>query len=86
MVISEFRFYLTYTGWRPKRTIVLLSWGAEEPQYMGSVEWLEVKENLFSISTYQSKNLAIAVPASESQLKLRVNLAKLKLLSSVIKL
>ena len=53
---------------------------------MGSVEWLEVKENLFSISTYQSKNLAIAVPASESQLKLRVNLAKLKLLSCVIKL
>jgi len=47
-----------------------LSWGAEEPQYMGSVEWLEVKENLFSISTYQKRNLAIAVPASESHLKL----------------
>ena len=37
---------------------------------MGSVEWLEVKENLFSISTYLKRNLAIAVPASESHLKL----------------
>ena len=33
---------LLIPGWRPKRTIVLLSWGAEEPKYMGSVEWLEV--------------------------------------------
>lgn len=70
MIISDFKFFLTYTGWRPKRTIVFLSWGAEEPQYMGSVEWLEVKENLFSISTYLKRNLAIAVPASESHLKL----------------
>lgn len=37
---------------------------------MGSVEWLEVKENLFSISTSQKRNLAISVPASESHLKL----------------
>lgn len=33
---------LLIQGWRPKRTIVLLSWGAEEPKYMGSVEWIEV--------------------------------------------
>ncbi|EDO43722.1 predicted protein [Nematostella vectensis] len=28
-------------GWRPRRSIVFCSWGAEEPQLMGSAEWLE---------------------------------------------
>ncbi|UVO51137.1 M28 family peptidase [Sphingomonas sp. SUN019] len=28
-------------GWRPKRTIVYLSWDAEEPMLLGSTEWAE---------------------------------------------
>ena len=28
-------------GWRPKRTIVYLSWDAEEPGLLGSTEWVE---------------------------------------------
>lgn len=32
---------LLKTGWRPKRTIVYMSWDAEEPGLVGSVEWLE---------------------------------------------
>ena len=32
---------LASLGWRPKRTIVYLSWDAEEPGLMGSTEWVE---------------------------------------------
>ena len=28
-------------GWRPKRTLVYLSWDAEEPGLLGSTEWAE---------------------------------------------
>jgi N-acetylated-alpha-linked acidic dipeptidase len=32
---------LVREGWRPKRTIVYLSWDAEEPMLLGSTEWAE---------------------------------------------
>jgi N-acetylated-alpha-linked acidic dipeptidase len=32
---------LLKTGWRPKRTLVYLSWDAEEPGLIGSTEWAE---------------------------------------------
>jgi N-acetylated-alpha-linked acidic dipeptidase len=32
---------LQKTGWKPKRTIVLCSWDAEEYGLVGSVEWVE---------------------------------------------
>jgi N-acetylated-alpha-linked acidic dipeptidase len=32
---------LASRGWRPKRTIVYLSWDAEEPGLLGSTEWVE---------------------------------------------
>jgi len=32
---------LVRTGWRPKRTLVYLSWDAEEPMLLGSTEWAE---------------------------------------------
>ncbi|GIY87288.1 putative N-acetylated-alpha-linked acidic dipeptidase [Caerostris extrusa] len=28
-------------GWRPRRTIMFCSWGAEEHNLIGSTEWLE---------------------------------------------
>ena len=31
-------------GWRPRRTIMLCSWDAEEHGLMGSVEWGKVRE------------------------------------------
>jgi N-acetylated-alpha-linked acidic dipeptidase len=31
-------------GWRPKRTLVYLSWDAEEPMLLGSTEWAETHE------------------------------------------
>lgn len=32
---------LASQGWRPKRTLVYLSWDAEEPMLLGSTEWVE---------------------------------------------
>lgn len=32
---------LAGTGWRPRRTLVYLSWDAEEPMLLGSTEWAE---------------------------------------------
>jgi N-acetylated-alpha-linked acidic dipeptidase len=32
---------LARTGWRPRRTIVYLSWDGEEPALLGSTEWAE---------------------------------------------
>ena len=32
---------LAKTGWKPKRTLVYLSWDAEEPMLLGSTEWVE---------------------------------------------
>jgi N-acetylated-alpha-linked acidic dipeptidase len=32
---------LAKTGWRPKRTLIYLSWDAEEPMLLGSTEWAE---------------------------------------------
>jgi N-acetylated-alpha-linked acidic dipeptidase len=32
---------LVNQGWRPKRTLVYLSWDAEEPMLLGSTEWAE---------------------------------------------
>ena len=32
---------LVKSGWKPKRTLVFLSWDAEEPSLIGSTEWVE---------------------------------------------
>lgn len=32
---------LASTGWKPKRTIIYLSWDGEEPMLLGSTEWAE---------------------------------------------
>jgi N-acetylated-alpha-linked acidic dipeptidase len=32
---------LVKSGWKPKRTLVYLSWDAEEPMLLGSTEWVE---------------------------------------------
>ncbi len=32
---------LAKSGWRPRRTLVYLSWDAEEPMLLGSTEWVE---------------------------------------------
>lgn len=34
-------------GWRPRRTLLFISWGAEEYGMVGSGEWVEASEFLF---------------------------------------
>ena len=29
--------------WKPKRSVMFMSWGSEEFSFIGSVEWVEVK-------------------------------------------
>lgn len=53
-------------GWRPKRSIVFLSWGAEEPQYMGSVEWLEEYSRLLSARGVAYLNVDMSVDGNYS--------------------
>ncbi len=31
-------------GWRPRRTLIFASWGAEEFGLIGSTEWVEVRQ------------------------------------------
>ena len=32
---------MTKQGWKPRRTILLVSWDGEEPGLLGSTEWAE---------------------------------------------
>jgi hypothetical protein len=32
-----------FLGWRPRRSVIFCSWGAEEFGLVGSYEWVEVK-------------------------------------------
>ncbi len=42
---------LAKTGWKPKRTLVYVSWDAEEPGLMGSTEWAETHERELAAKT-----------------------------------
>jgi N-acetylated-alpha-linked acidic dipeptidase len=36
-------------NWKPKRSIIFLSWGAEEFGLIGSTEWVEVKTTFYFV-------------------------------------
>jgi len=46
------RVLFLLVGWRPRRTIVFCSWGAEEYGLVGSTEWVEVTSNCVSVSEH----------------------------------
>ncbi|XP_072037034.1 N-acetylated-alpha-linked acidic dipeptidase 2-like [Amphiura filiformis] len=48
-------------GWRPRRTLVFCSWGAEEFGLIGSVEWTEEYYHILSQRAVAYLNLDIAV-------------------------
>nr|XP_039259813.1 N-acetylated-alpha-linked acidic dipeptidase 2-like isoform X1 [Styela clava] len=48
-------------GWKPRRTIVLCSWGAEEYGLLGSTEWVEEFQKLLSSRSVAYLNLDVAV-------------------------
>ncbi|XP_037804031.1 N-acetylated-alpha-linked acidic dipeptidase 2-like [Penaeus monodon] len=43
-------------GWRPRRSIVFCSWGAEEYGLIGSTEWVEVRAYLFLFFSFILRN------------------------------
>ncbi|RXG67844.1 N-acetylated-alpha-linked acidic dipeptidase-like protein [Armadillidium vulgare] len=46
-LLETVRVYGTFLkeGWRPRRTIIFCSWGAEEFGLIGSTEWVEIQES-----------------------------------------
>lgn len=63
---------LAKTGWKPKRTLVYLSWDAEEPMLLGSTEWVEThaeelkKKGLVYINTDANGRGFLGVGGSHS--------------------
>lgn len=40
--MAKYSHVYIYPGWKPRRSIILCSWGAEEYALIGSTEWVEV--------------------------------------------
>jgi N-acetylated-alpha-linked acidic dipeptidase len=63
---------LVKSGWRPKRTLVYLSWDGEEPMLLGSTEWAEThaadlkKKALLYINTDNNDRGFLRVEGSHS--------------------
>jgi N-acetylated-alpha-linked acidic dipeptidase len=55
------------TGWRPRRTIILASWDAEEYGLIGSTEWVEDHREWLSkeAAVYINCDVAVAGPHLE---------------------
>jgi len=54
---------LLKTGWKPKRTIVIGSWDAEEEGLMGSTEWVEDHEKeLANAAAYFNVDVSVSGP------------------------
>src|SRR5262245_56538257 len=63
---------LARTGWRPRRTLVYLSWDGEEPMLLGSTEWAEThatelrQKALIYINTDSNARGTLGVEGSHS--------------------
>lgn len=53
-------------GWKPKRTIVFSSWGAEEYGLIGSTEWVEEFQKALTFRAVAYLNVDIAVEGNYS--------------------
>jgi len=56
----------TNIGWRPKRTLLVCSWGAEEYGLMGSKEWVEENSEILRYRAVVYLNIDISVQGSYS--------------------
>lgn len=52
------------TDWRPRRTLVFCSWGAEEYGLIGSYEWVEQHAKVLGQRAIAYLNVDIAVEGS----------------------
>lgn len=54
---------LLHSGWRPKRTVLIASWDAEEQGLIGSTEWVEQHEqSLANAVVYLNTDVAVSGP------------------------
>ncbi|KAI9686466.1 MAG: hypothetical protein M1820_010612 [Bogoriella megaspora] len=59
---------LLATGWKPRRTIVLASWDAEEYGLVGSTEWVEEYVNWLTESAVSYLNIDVGVSGPRPEL------------------
>ncbi|XP_066296128.1 N-acetylated-alpha-linked acidic dipeptidase 2-like [Branchiostoma lanceolatum] len=57
---------MVQSGWRPRRTIILASWGAEEFGTIGSTEWVEENINELSEKAVAYLNIDAAVNGNQT--------------------
>jgi len=66
MEVSRVLMSLVKTGWRPRRTIIFCSWGAEEHGLVGSYEWVEDTLKILNERVVSYLNVDIAVQGGAS--------------------
>lgn len=63
----KFNFLLVCVGWRPRRTMVFCSWGAEEYGLIGSYEWTQQFAKVLSQRAVAYLNVDVAVGGKEEK-------------------
>lgn len=66
MELSRVFGQLLQEGWRPRRTIVFCSWGAEEFNMIGSTEWIEENLKILQNRAVAYINVGIVVTGNSS--------------------
>lgn len=66
MEVSRVMGQLLKKGWRPRRSILFCSWGAEEYGLIGSTEWVEEMEKVLGSRTVAYLNVDIAVEGNST--------------------
>lgn len=59
------------TGWKPKRTMIFISWGAEEYGLVGSMEWIEQFQKQLGNRAVAYLNLDMALEGKSTSINLR---------------
>ncbi|XP_029454760.1 putative N-acetylated-alpha-linked acidic dipeptidase [Rhinatrema bivittatum] len=68
MEVSRAMGQLLKDGWRPRRSIIFCSWGAEEYGLIGSMEWAEEMSKILGSRTIAYLNVDVAVEGNTSLL------------------
>lgn len=61
LICSKFNFMFVCAEWRPKRTMVFCSWGAEEYGLIGSYEWTQQFAKVLGQRAVAYLNVDVAV-------------------------
>lgn len=79
-ILAEFVYYFqpinftTFADWRPRRTMVFCSWGAEEYGLIGSNEWTQQFAKVLSQRAVAYLNVDVAVGGQKETFRSRMQL------------